>query len=124
MPQQDNLQQALSDTSEKLDRVIDDLLPSQAQVANKVISLHSREQDDDSEEALDSGEAKVMEAMRYAALGGGKRLRPFLTVECAKLFGVNPEPAMLTAAALVLPSPYNTDSLTRKKSIRDLLLPF
>ena len=100
MPQQDNLQQALSDTSEKLDRVIDDLLPSQAQVANKVISLHSREQDDDSEEALDSGEAKVMEAMRYAALGGGKRLRPFLTVECAKLFGVNPEPAMLTAAAI------------------------
>ena len=26
--------------------------------------------------------------MRYAALGGGKRLRPFLAVETAALFGV------------------------------------
>jgi farnesyl diphosphate synthase len=100
MPHQANLQNALAETSEKLDRVIDDLLPAPAHVANKVISMHSREQDDDGEEALDSGEAKVMEAMRYAALGGGKRLRPFLTVECAMLFGVNPESAMLTAAAI------------------------
>jgi farnesyl diphosphate synthase len=38
--------------------------------------------------------------MRHGALGGGKRLRPFLTVECAGLFGVSPEAALETAAAL------------------------
>jgi farnesyl diphosphate synthase len=32
--------------------------------------------------------ALLMEAMRYAALGGGKRFRPFLVVETARLFGV------------------------------------
>jgi len=31
--------------------------------------------------------ALLMQAMRHAALGGGKRFRPFLTVETAKLFG-------------------------------------
>jgi farnesyl diphosphate synthase len=38
--------------------------------------------------------------MRYAALGGGKRLRPFLVVESAALFGVPAERALMTAAAL------------------------
>jgi len=31
-------------------------------------------------------EARLFEAMRYASLDGGKRLRPFLTLECARLF--------------------------------------
>jgi farnesyl diphosphate synthase len=30
---------------------------------------------------------RLMVAMRYAALGGGKRLRPFLTIETARAFG-------------------------------------
>src|ERR1700723_990154 len=30
---------------------------------------------------------RLMEAMRYATLGGGKRLRPFLTVETARALG-------------------------------------
>ena len=34
------------------------------------------------------------------ALGGGKRLRPFLVLECAGLFGVPPEAALAAAAAL------------------------
>lgn len=94
-----HLQQALADISEKLDRVMDELLPSSLPMANKVISLHSREQESDIV-APEAGEAKVMEAMRYSALAGGKRLRPFLTVEAAGLFGVNPESAMMTAAAI------------------------
>ncbi len=97
--EQQNLQHALSDISDKLDRVMDELLPNQLPVANKVISLHSREEDHENG-AEPEGEGKVIEAMRYSALGGGKRLRPFLTVESARLFGVNPEMAMLTAAAL------------------------
>lgn len=31
---------------------------------------------------------RLIEAMRYATLAGGKRLRPFLTIEAARLFGV------------------------------------
>jgi farnesyl diphosphate synthase len=44
--------------------------------------------------------ARLIEAMRQGALGGGKRLRPFLALECAQLFGVPAEAAVETAAAL------------------------
>ncbi len=47
-----------------------------------------------------SGQARLIEAMRYAALGGGKRLRPFLLIESARLFGVAEEEALNAAAAL------------------------
>ena len=43
---------------------------------------------------------RLVEAMRHAALGGGKRLRPFLLVECAALFGVPRERALLAGTAL------------------------
>jgi len=39
-------------------------------------------------------------AMRYAALGGGKRLRPFLLIESARLFGVDEDDALAPACAL------------------------
>lgn len=42
---------------------------------------------------------RLAEAMRYAALGAGKRLRPFLLVESANLFGVRTEAALDAAAA-------------------------
>jgi farnesyl diphosphate synthase len=38
--------------------------------------------------------------MRYAALGGGKRLRPVLLIESAALFGVKAENALDAAAAI------------------------
>ncbi|WJR78121.1 polyprenyl synthetase family protein [Bradyrhizobium sp. NP1] len=41
---------------------------------------------------------RLIEAMRYSSLGGGKRLRPFLVVESAAVFGV-PRPAALLAGA-------------------------
>ena len=43
---------------------------------------------------------RVTEAMRYASLGGGKRLRPFLTIETATLFGVRREHAVMAGAAI------------------------
>ena len=43
---------------------------------------------------------RVLEAMRYSALSGGKRLRPFLVMESAALFDVEPERALHCAAAL------------------------
>jgi farnesyl diphosphate synthase len=43
---------------------------------------------------------RLLEAMRHAALGGGKRLRPFLLVETAALFGAARDRALLAGAAL------------------------
>jgi farnesyl diphosphate synthase len=44
--------------------------------------------------------ARFLEAMRYASLAGGKRLRPFLMVETARLFGVEGQGVLRAAAAL------------------------
>ncbi len=44
--------------------------------------------------------ARLLDAMRYASLGGGKRFRPFLVVECATLFDVARENSLMAAAAL------------------------
>jgi farnesyl diphosphate synthase len=44
--------------------------------------------------------ARVHEAMRYAIFAGGKRLRPFLVLSCAKLFDVDPERALRVGAAI------------------------
>ena len=43
---------------------------------------------------------RLLEAMRYSSLGGGKRLRPFLVVESAAVFGVPREAALTVGAAL------------------------
>jgi len=43
---------------------------------------------------------KLVEAMRYSALDGGKRIRPFLLMESAAMFGVAPEQSARAAAAL------------------------
>lgn len=48
----------------------------------------------------DGPEGRVAEAMRYAALGGGKRFRPFLVCQSASLFGVSSEAALRVAAAV------------------------
>ena len=44
--------------------------------------------------------ARLLEAMRYGCLGGGKRLRPFLTIEAARLFGVEGDGVLRVAAAI------------------------
>lgn len=43
---------------------------------------------------------RLMEAMRYSSLNGGKRLRPFLAVSSAEVFGVPRYSALLAGAAL------------------------
>jgi farnesyl diphosphate synthase len=43
---------------------------------------------------------RLLDAMRHAALGGGKRLRPFLLLESAALFGVSRDGALMAGAAL------------------------
>jgi len=44
--------------------------------------------------------ARLIEAMRYASLSGGKRFRPFLLVESAGLFRVPQHNALMAGAAL------------------------
>jgi farnesyl diphosphate synthase len=68
---------ALAATSDAVERVLDPIL------------------------ALPEGpEARVVEAMRYAVFSGGKRLRPFLVLASAELFGVDRSQALRTAAAI------------------------
>lgn len=51
-------------------------------------------------ETTPPGGAELGEAMRYAALGGGKRLRPFLLIQSARLFGMDEAHALDAACAL------------------------
>lgn len=45
-------------------------------------------------------EGRLFEAMRYAVLGGGKRLRPFLALQCGHLFDVEVRAMRQVAAAI------------------------
>lgn len=72
-----DLDRALSVCAENVEKQLDRLLPKS-----------------------DMPEARVIEAMRYAALGGGKRIRPFLLTQSASLFGVSESCAYRAAAAL------------------------
>ena len=72
-----SFQHALSRCAAETDSLLDQLLPVGATPARRVI-----------------------DAMRYAALGQGKRLRPFLLVEAATLFGVPRQRALRAGAAL------------------------
>jgi len=71
------LQQALAETSAKVETALAAILP-----------LH------------DGPEARLFAAMRYAALGGGKRLRPFLVLQGARMFLVNEARALRAACAV------------------------
>src|SRR5690349_16241089 len=51
--------------------------------------------------------ARLVAAMRHAALGGGKRLRPFLLVETARLLGGDAEAALRAGTAIELVHAYS-----------------
>ena len=46
------------------------------------------------------GRDRLYEAMRHAAVGGGKRLRPLLTSASARLFAIDPDRALRVGAAI------------------------
>jgi farnesyl diphosphate synthase len=52
-------------------------------------------------------EGRLFEAMRYAAIGGGKRLRGFLVLEGARQFGVSRRAALRVAAAVEMVHAYS-----------------
>ncbi len=63
-----------------------------AKAVNKVL--------DELLEAGDGPEVRVVEAMRYSALSGGKRIRPFLVTASSDLFNVDKPSALRAAAAI------------------------
>src|SRR5580658_3609624 len=56
---------------------------------------------------VDGAEARLVDAMRYATLGGGKRLRAFLVMETANLFAVSETCAARVAAAVEMLHAYS-----------------
>src|SRR4051812_41175231 len=51
--------------------------------------------------------ARLLAAMRHAALGGGKRLRAFLVVETARMLGGDGEAALRSGVAIELLHAYS-----------------
>jgi len=48
----------------------------------------------------DGPESRLTEAMRYAALGPGKRLRPYFVLETGRMFELEERPLLRAACAL------------------------
>ena len=74
-----DLNEALADTASLVEKFLDQLLSVE-----------------------DAAERQLIESMRYASLDGGKRLRPFLLMQSAGLFGVGERSALRTGSALEL----------------------
>ena len=73
----DSLKTAMTEAAEAMERELDRLIPRGT-----------------------GHEKRVYDAMRYASLEGGKRLRPFLVIESARLFDVPRARALRAAAAI------------------------
>ena len=71
------LKQALAQTAKAMDEILEDLIPEST-----------------------AAEARLIEAMRYSSLDGGKRIRPFLVIQSANLFNVAERSSLRVAAAI------------------------
>lgn len=71
------LEARLKETAERIETALDGLLPKEQ-----------------------GSETRLLGAMRYAALGGGKRLRPFFTLEAGRIFDAD-EGSLLRAACAI-----------------------
>ena len=78
------LAEALGSGAARIDEALDDLLPEP-----------------------EGPEARLAEAMRYASLGGGKRLRGFLVIQSAALFAVSETCSARVAAAVEMLHAYS-----------------
>jgi farnesyl diphosphate synthase len=94
------LQQALQEVSEAIQDKLDELLPGGTEENTRVISFNANSKGSDASSYCADNEDTIIQAMRYSALSGGKRLRPFLVVASANLFGVSQEASLCTAAAI------------------------
>ena len=79
-----SLARALADAAAEIEQALDMLLPM-----------------------VEGDEARLFDAMRYSALGGGKRMRGFLVLEGAKQFNVSRTAALRVAAAIEMIHAYS-----------------
>ncbi|WP_245216722.1 polyprenyl synthetase family protein [Neoroseomonas nitratireducens] len=84
IPSTDALRAAMADAAADIDRALEVLIPP-----------------------AEGPEARLFDAMRYAAIGGGKRMRGFLVLEGARQFGVARDSALRTAAAIEMLHAYS-----------------
>ncbi len=93
-----NLQESIDFVANTLTKRMGELLYVPQTDDNTVISLNAGSKASTGKHVIK--EDTIVEAMRYSALSGGKRLRPFLTVCASSLFGVSMDSALETAAAI------------------------
>lgn len=98
----DDLQSAIAYVSENLESRMGQLLlvPNNQEVDGNVVSFAPKKDTATCDARHVRGEELIMEAIRYSTLGGGKRLRPFLAVCSAGLFGVSLDAAIEAASAI------------------------
>jgi len=72
-----SIERALNEAAAAVNRMLDQLLPPVA-----------------------GAERRVVDAMRYATMGGGKRIRPYLLINSALMFDVHHDYALRAAAAI------------------------
>jgi len=80
----DDLAEAMARVGAEVEQALDDLLPMP-----------------------EGAEARLVEAMRYATLGGGKRMRAFLVIQGSALFGVDRRCAARVAASIEMMHAYS-----------------
>ncbi len=78
------LARALADSAAEMEQALDTLLP-----------------------VVEGDEARLYDAMRYSAMGGGKRMRGFLVLEGARQFSVSRTAALRVAAAIEMIHAYS-----------------
>ncbi|MDP6688194.1 MAG: polyprenyl synthetase family protein [Alphaproteobacteria bacterium] len=77
---------------------------------NAMLAKAAEAVDQELEELLPAGqelEHRLFDAMRYAVLGGGKRLRPFLVIASGEIFDIEMAQCLRTAAAVELVHAYS-----------------
>jgi farnesyl diphosphate synthase len=84
MPMTPALRDALAQAAEEIDQALDAILPP-----------------------AEGPEAPLLAAMRYATIGGGKRLRGFLVLEGARQFNASRQAALRVAAAVEMLHAYS-----------------
>jgi farnesyl diphosphate synthase len=97
-----SLDTAITYVADRLEQRMSELLfvPSDEAENRTVISMTPKKAPAAEEAPQVRGEERLLDAIRYSTLGGGKRLRPFLAVSSAQLFGVSIDAAIETAAAI------------------------
>ncbi len=75
----------------------DSMLNCSALIDNRVNELLPR----------DFVDSRIIEAMRYSSLSGGKKIRPFLLMSCAEIFGIPGSQSINAATAIELIHTYS-----------------